>query len=91
MQFGADLNIPSFKGNYPIHKALYRANLQCFEELLKYSKTRSFTILPEPDLSVKNIHGFTPLEMVFNNDRERSLLYLIEKQSDMPEELKLEA
>ena len=50
--FGCDLNIPSFKGNYPIHKALYRANMECFEALMKYGNFLSFLSVLDPDTSV---------------------------------------
>ena len=38
MQNGADMNIPNFKGNYPIHMCLYRGNIDSFKKLIKYSK-----------------------------------------------------
>lgn len=38
MAFGADHSIASFKGNYPLHKCLYRGNTECFDKLIKYSK-----------------------------------------------------
>jgi hypothetical protein len=40
----------------------------------------SVYIKVDPDYSVKNIHGFTPMEMVLNNDRERTLVYIMNKE-----------
>ena len=41
MNFGADINLPNFKGNYPIHMCLYRGNIDCYEKLITYSKVLS--------------------------------------------------
>lgn len=65
MEYGADLNIPSFKGAYPIHKAMYRGNYECLQKLLKYSNYCFLKCL-DPDLRVRNNRNLTPLEMMFS-------------------------
>ncbi len=84
MAFGADHSIASIKGNYPLHKCLYRGNLECFDRLIKYSKSLlSINVLyADPDTSVVNNRGFTALDTLLNNHREESLLHLINKRDN---------
>jgi ankyrin repeat protein len=94
MSFGADHSIASFKGNYPLHKCLYRGNLECFDRLIKYSKFyRLFRCFVDPDTSVVNNQGFTALDTLLNNHREESLQHLINKRDnegwDIPYDLDL--
>ena len=73
MSFGADHSIASFKGNYPLHKCLYRGNLECFDRLIKYSKLYLVERFVDPDTTVVNNRGFTALDMLLNNHKEDSL------------------
>lgn len=36
INYGAIFDIPSFRGNYPQHKCMYRGHTHCLEKILNY-------------------------------------------------------
>jgi ankyrin repeat protein len=72
MEYGADPNVPSYRGNYPVAKCMYRGHIEIVDLLLKYKSIYSILSFNMLYLGVilDNVNhlGLSALEMTCSYD-----------------------
>jgi ankyrin repeat protein len=77
IKYGAEVNSQSESGSTPLHECFFRDNIDCFNELMKYSNIPFAYFFLDPDTGIKNKYDMIPMEAVFIDDMDGILDHVI--------------